>query len=163
MLQRAGLAAALVHDPELLDPRRADERARSGRPQGGARSHRRRERAGRTIFFSTHILSDVETLCDRVCILRQGEVVVSGALGKLLDSGTRRSEIHLSRATPALKVALEKLGGVPRIVGENLVVELEGEQAVREAITRALAEGAAIQSMTPKRETLEELFVRRAL
>ena len=50
---------------------------------------------GRTIFFSTHILNDVETLCDRVTILRAGEVVVSGALDELLNRNVRHTDVVL--------------------------------------------------------------------
>jgi ABC-2 type transport system ATP-binding protein len=50
-----------------------------------------------------------------------------------------------------------------RPLGDSLAVELEGEEALRAALTRALAEGATIESVAPKRETLEDLFVRRAL
>ena len=66
------------------DPRRADEWSRPGRAQRGPRSHPEGKRQRRTIFFSTHILSDVEMLCDHVTILRQGEVVVTGAMAELL-------------------------------------------------------------------------------
>jgi ABC-2 type transport system ATP-binding protein len=163
MLQRAGLAAALVHEPELLI---LDE-PMSGLDPVGRKEVRdlivEEKRAGRTIFFSSHILTDVELLCDRVCILRQGEVVVAGVLRKLLDSGTRRREIHLSGATEALKAALRELGGILRPIGESLAVELDGDEALRSALTSALAEGATIESVAPKRETLEDLFVRRAL
>src|SRR4029079_2718149 len=84
MLQRTGLAAALVADPQLLilaelsvglDP--------VGRKE--VRDVILKERAGgRTIFFSTHILSDVEMMCDHVTILRQGSVVVTGEIRALL-------------------------------------------------------------------------------
>ena len=85
MLQRAGLAAALVADPELLI---LDEPMSGLDPVGrkDVRDLILEERArGKTVFFSTHILSDVETLCDYVTILRQGNVVVSGKLSDLLQ------------------------------------------------------------------------------
>jgi ABC-2 type transport system ATP-binding protein len=163
MLQRAGLAAALVHEPELLI---LDE-PMSGLDPVGRKEVRdlivEEKREGRTIFFSSHILTDVELLCDRVCILRQGEVVVSGVLRKLLDSGTRRKELHISGATEALQTALREQGATLRPIGASLAVEVEGDDALRLALTRALAEGATIESVAPKRETLEDLFVRRAL
>jgi ABC-2 type transport system ATP-binding protein len=80
MLQRVGLAAALVHDPELL----VLDEPMSGLDPVGRKEVRdlllEEKQRGRTVFFSSHILNDVELLCDRVCILRKGEVVVSGAL-----------------------------------------------------------------------------------
>jgi ABC-2 type transport system ATP-binding protein len=163
MLQRAGLAAALVHEPELLI---LDE-PMSGLDPVGRKEVRdlilEEKRAGRTIVFSTHILADVELLCDRVCILRKGEVVVSGVLRKLLDSGAKRSELHLSGASEALLGELLELGGTVRVIGHGVAVEIEGEEKVRAALTRALESGATVESVVPKRETLEELFVRRAL
>ncbi len=163
MLQRAGLAAALVHKPELLI---LDE-PMSGLDPVGRKEVRdliiEEKREGRTIFFSSHILTDVELLCDRVCILRQGEVVVAGVLRKLLDSGARRTEIHLSGATDDLKTALRELGGTLRPIGQSVAVELDGEEKLRQALAKAVEAGATIDSVAPKRESLEDLFVRRAL
>ena len=85
MLQRTGLAAALVSIPEMLildEPMSGLDPV--GRKEVRTSSSPERDR-GRTIFFSTHILSDVEAMCDRVAILREGKVVVSGALQKLLE------------------------------------------------------------------------------
>lgn len=80
MLQRAAIAAALVHDPELL----VLDEPMSGLDPIGRREIRElilaeRER-GRAVLFSTHVLSDAETLCDRVCMLHQGRVVLEGTV-----------------------------------------------------------------------------------
>ncbi len=96
MLQRVGFAAALVHEPELLI---LDE-PMSGLDPVGRKEVRdlivEEKKAGRTVFFSSHILSDVEILCDRLCILRRGEVVVSGAMGDLLGTSGHRFEVARS-------------------------------------------------------------------
>jgi ABC-2 type transport system ATP-binding protein len=164
MLQRVGLAAALVHDPELLV---LDEPMTGLDPVGRkeVRDLIVEEKArGRTVFFSSHILSDVELLCDRVCILRRGEVVVSGLLHELLGKGEgRRSEITLGGASGALREALAPMAHVTRAVGDVLVMEVDGDAQVRAVVERALAAGARLESVAPKRETLEDLFVRRAL
>ena len=163
MLQRAALAAALVHDPGLLI---LDE-PMSGLDPVGRKEVRdlilEEKHRGRTVFFSSHILSDVEMLCDRVCILRKGEVVVAGALGTLLAEGKRRSEVTITGASDSLGGSLASLVQGMRRVGDALVMEVEGEVEVREVVTRALADGARLRSVTPKRETLEDLFVREAL
>jgi len=163
MLQRVGLAAALVHDPELL----VLDEPMSGLDPVGRKEVRdlvlEEKQRGRTVFFSSHILSDVEMLCDRVCILRKGEVVVAGALRELLAEGKRRSEVTIGGASDALRAALAQVAPVTRAAGDVLVMELEGDAAVREVVQRALADGARLESVTPKRETLEDLFVRRAL
>jgi len=163
MGQRVGLAAALVHDPDLLI---LDEPMSGLDPVGrkDVRDLILEERArGKTVFFSTHILSDVETLCDRVCILRKGSVVVSGRLHDLLKSESARSEVAFAAADEAARKALDEAGFPGKTMGDMYVVETEGDAALRNVIDVAHAHGAKIRSVTPKRETLEELFVRRAL
>jgi len=163
MLQRAALAATIVHDPELLI---LDE-PMSGLDPVGRKEVRDiivdEKRRGRTVFFSSHILSDVEMLCDRVCILRRGEVVVAGSLSELLAEGKRRSEVTIAGFSDGLREALGPIAQVTRQVGDSLVMEVEGDAAVRAVVERVLADGARLQSVTPKRETLEDLFVREAL
>jgi ABC-2 type transport system ATP-binding protein len=163
MLQRTGLAAALVGDPELLI---LDE------PMSGLDPVGRKEvrdlivderRQGRTIFFSTHILNDVETLCDEVSILREGRVVVSGRLDALLNRDVRRTDIVLHQASEALAASFTAAGHRTRRSGEALVVETEGEGAVRSVLEASLAAGASVFEVTPRNETLEELFLREAI
>jgi ABC-2 type transport system ATP-binding protein len=163
MLQRVALAAALVHDPELL----VLDEPMSGLDPVGRKEVRdlilEEKHLGRTVFFSSHILSDVEMLCDRVCILRRGEVVVAGALNDLLAKGKRHSEVTIGGASEALRSALAPMARVTRVAGDVIVMEVEGDAAVRDVVARALSQGARLDGITPKRETLEDLFVRRAL
>jgi ABC-2 type transport system ATP-binding protein len=163
MLQRVGLAAALVHDPELL----VLDEPMSGLDPVGRKEVRdlivEEKNGGRTVFFSSHILSDVEMLCDRVCILRQGQVAVSGSLRELLGAGRRRSEVTIGGASQALREALAPLAHVTSVVGDLLVMEVDGDGQVRAVVERAFAEGARLESVAAKRETLEDLFVRRAI
>ena len=169
MLQRVGLAAALVHEPELL----VLDEPMSGLDPVGRKEVRDliegEQRAGRTVFFSSHILSDVEMLCDRVCILRRGEVVVAGRMDELLDAGAhvrargRTTEITLLGVTDATRSALAAKGLVPRAFGNGHVIDADGDEAVKATLESALATGARVESVTPHRETLEDLFVRRAI
>ena len=163
MLQRTGLAAALVADPELLI---LDE-PMSGLDPVGRKEVRdlivEERRRGRTIFFSTHILSDVETLCDRVTILRRGQVVVSGRLGELLNREVRRTDIVLLGASEELESRLAAAGRAVRRDGERLVVEAPGQASVKEVLEAALAAGASVLEAAPRHETLEDLFVREAI
>jgi ABC-2 type transport system ATP-binding protein len=163
MLQRVGLAAALVHDPELL----VLDEPMSGLDPVGRKEVRdlvlEEKKRGRTVFFSSHILSDVEMLCDRVSILRRGEVVVAGELHTLLGAGKRRSEITLANVPPALREALAATEHLTREVGERVVMEVEGDAAVQHVVEQAFEAGARLESVMPKRETLEDLFVRQAL
>src|ERR1019366_4756219 len=98
-----------------------------------------------------------------VCILRQGEVGVAGLLRDLLGSGKRRSEITIGGASEGLREALAPLAHVTRAVGDLLVMEVDGDAQVRAVVERAFVEGARLESVAAKRETLEDLFVRRAL
>jgi ABC-2 type transport system ATP-binding protein len=117
---------------------------------------------GRTIFFSTHILGDVEAMCDRVTILRQGEVVVSGEIRKLLRGEVLRTEIVLAELPVALRPELAGLGELTDRAGV-VVLEVEGDAKVGDALRVALDGGAKVVEVVPRRETLEDLFMRRAL
>jgi ABC-2 type transport system ATP-binding protein len=163
MLQRTGLAAALVADPELLI---LDE-PMSGLDPVGRKEVRdlifEERDAGRTIFFSTHILSDVEAMCDRVSILREGKVVVSGAIRQLLRSDVLRTDVTLAGASRELIDELSAAGFVVRERAEVVAIEVEGESRVGEVLRAALAAGAQVVEVAPRRETLEDLFLRKAL
>ena len=163
MLQRAGLAAALVADPELLI---LDE-PMSGLDPVGRREvrdlilHERSQ--GRTIFFSSHILTDVETLCDRVAILRKGEVVVSGELCDLLHEDVKRTSVTVDGADEALAAFSERQGHRLRRVRGRAVVDVEGDQALQGLLRHMLTGPYRVAEVAPQHETLEDLFVREAL
>ena len=163
MLQRTGFAAAIVHSPELLI---LDE-PMSGLDPVGRKEVRdlivEEARAGRTVFFSSHILSDVELLCDHVCILRKGEVVAGGAMKDLLGAGGRRTELTLVDVPEEAVAELSALAESTQRHGPSLVLDVQGDEAVRKVLERALARGLRIESLIPKRETLEDIFVRKAL
>jgi ABC-2 type transport system ATP-binding protein len=152
-----------VHDPELLI---LDE-PMSGLDPVGRKEVRdlivQEAHANKTVFFSSHILSDVEMLCDAVCILRKGEVVVSGTISELVDKGVRRSEITINAPSDALVSELDRIAAHTTRVGANYVIEVQGEEAIRSVLEKALAAGARIEAVIPKRETLEDIFVRKAL
>lgn len=163
MLQRTALAAALVGDPELLI---LDE------PMSGLDPVGRKEvkdlileerKAGRTIFFSTHILGDVETLCDRVVILRQGRIVVEGKLDDLLRVDSQEVNVVLGGETAALREFCQNSGMSTDNAGGRLRVRLSGRPLVRELLERALAQGIEVEEVAPLHATLEELFVREAI
>lgn len=162
MLQRLALAATLVHEPEILI---LDE-PMSGLDPVGRKDVRdiilQEKRRGRTVFFSSHILTDVEVLCDRVCILRQGEVALGGALSELLTEQTRRREVTLGGVSKEFEIELASIAQITRGSPGMLVLEVDGDAALRDVVERAFAAGARLESVMPKRENLEALFVRRA-
>ncbi|MBK7581589.1 MAG: ABC transporter ATP-binding protein [Myxococcales bacterium] len=163
MLQRTGLAAALVADPELLI---LDE-PMSGLDPVGRKEVRdlilEERKAGRTIFFSTHILSDVETLCDHVTILRQGNVVVSGRLSELLKSDVKRTDVVVVGADEAVEAEVRALGHACRRAADRLIIEVEGERRVNDLLRLVLGKDLPVVEVTPRHETLEDLFVREAI
>jgi ABC-2 type transport system ATP-binding protein len=158
MLQRVGLAQALVNDPELVI---LDE-PMSGLDPLGRHLVRRLilelKDAGKTVFFSTHILSDAETLCDRVAVLRDGQVMASGPLNEILTIDVSHMEVILSGLDAAQVEALGP-GIAARNLGERWRVEAP-EASLHDVIGRALANGGRVLSVLPIRQSLEEFFVR---
>jgi ABC-2 type transport system ATP-binding protein len=163
MLQRTGLAAALVAEPELLI---LDE-PMSGLDPLGRREVRdlifEERRAGRTVLFSSHVLSDVEALCDRVVILRRGEILVEGAVRDLVRRSATITELTLRAKDPSIRAGLSSSARVLREIGDDLVLEVEGEKALGDLCRRALDGGAQIVSAVPRKDSLEDLFVREAV
>ncbi len=155
MVQRVGLAQALVNDPRLLI---LDE-PMSGLDPIGRRLVRdlivAQRRAGKTVLFSTHILSDAETLCDRVAVLRGGRLLSAGPLDELLRLDVAHLEVlvaGLRPGTPGLEAAR------PEPVGERLRLSVE-EGALGRVVALVEAAGGRVLSVQPVRQTLEDYFV----
>jgi ABC-2 type transport system ATP-binding protein len=162
MMQRIGLAQALLHDPELL----VLDEPMSGLDPIGRKEVRDlllelRER-GKTLLFTSHILSDVELLCDRVVIMQQGEITSEGKVHDLLERAGRRVEIRLSGASEALKDSLGTRGTILDDGGGHLTLRVDGQEAVDEVIRISNAAGARLDAMIPERQTLEKLFLENA-
>ncbi len=163
MLQRTGLAAALVADPEMLI---LDE-PMSGLDPVGRKEVRdlifSERDQGRTIFFSTHILGDVEAMCDRVTILRKGEVVVSGEIRELLRGDVLKTDILVAKLSDEGKASLSEAGFTVETRPGLSLISVTGEGAVGKVLRIALAADAEVVEVTPHRETLEDLFMKKAL
>ena len=159
MLQRVGIAQALVHDPQVVF---LDE-PMSGLDPIGRKEIRdlivRLQAEGKTVFMNTHILSDVEMLCDRVAIIVQGAIRYEGDPHAVLDEGERDTEVVLTGVAPALAEAIEaRLGAALRGVGDRIEVRVAPKR-VGELLGDALAGGAEVVSVTPRRATLESVFL----
>ena len=162
MMQRIGLAQALLHDPELL----VLDEPMSGLDPIGRKEVRdllveQRER-GKTLLFTSHILSDVELLCDRIVIMQQGKITSEGQVHDLLETAGRRVEIRLSGASQALKDSLRSRGTVVDGEGGHVTLRVEGQKSVDEVIRISNAAGARLDAMIPERQTLENLFLQKA-
>ena len=150
MLQRMGLAQALVNDPELLildEPTSALDPA--GRVAVRELLLRARER-GKTIFLSSHLLSEVELVCDRVAMLSRGRVVRTGRLRDLLEA-SNQVEIVCRNIPSTLFPAIT-------VDGKLLRLALPKEQG-RRAIEMIWAAGGEIVSVNPSRRSLEDVFL----
>jgi len=158
MLQRVGLAQAILHNPKVVF---LDE-PMSGLDPMGRREVRemiqQMRNEGKTVFFSTHILSDAEALCDRVAVIHQGELRGVGSVAQLTSEAKRKVEIIFCSAT--VPTALTSLGVEARVSGDmvNAVIE-EGQQDTALDILRR--EHIRLISLTPVRGSLEEYYVEK--
>jgi ABC-2 type transport system ATP-binding protein len=160
MLQRVGLAQAVLHDPKVVF---LDE------PMSGLDPMGRREvrdliqqlrSEGKTVFFSTHILSDAEALCDRVGVIYQGELRGVGAVKELTSLKHGQVEITFYAQGRQVPAGLSSLCGHARISGDvvNLVLPEEQQDAALESLR---LNRLKLISLTPVRSSLEEFYVQK--
>jgi len=162
MLQRVGLAQALLNDPEVIV---LDEPMSGLDPLG-----RRDVRAlilelrdqGRTVFFSSHILSDAEALCSRVAILAKGRLAAAGRLSDLQEFAVHGWELVVSGVPPHVLDRLRpRVRSVTAITGDRYSIDLAADGRPEQLLVELTAAGATLVALNPIRETLEDLFVRR--
>jgi ABC-2 type transport system ATP-binding protein len=160
MLQRVGIAQAIIGDPKVVF---LDE-PMSGLDPIGRREVRnlilQLKREGKTIFFSTHILNDVETLCDRIAILNRGTIIGSGTLNELFDQEVSHMEVVTS-GIPADR--LRELAGPDVSVSQNgstSRLELRAEARVSAIVAGIEQASGKIISINPIRQTMEDYFLK---
>jgi ABC-2 type transport system ATP-binding protein len=163
MLQRLGLAQALIHDPELL----IFDEPMSGLDPLGRKEVRdlilQLREQGKTVFFSTHIIPDVETICDRVAVIVKGEVVAAGRVDELLANERTRSIEVVCEGLE--RKNLDPIQGlVSRVVdrGHQCLIVLPEPERLDEAIMAIRSGGGRLISVTPQKGSLEDLFLRQA-
>ncbi len=159
MLQRIGVAQALVHDPTVVF---LDE-PMSGLDPVGRKEVRdiilRLRAEGKTIFMSTHILSDVEMVCDRVAIIAEGKIRYEGAIDEFLHAGEPQVDLVFANLPSEAAARLEERFDA-QLRGHGERVELRiAEKDSREALRVALDAGAELISATPHRVSLESIFL----
>jgi ABC-2 type transport system ATP-binding protein len=163
MMQRLGVCQALLHEPELLI---LDEPFSGLDPIGrkDIRDILLEQRAlGRTLLFTSHVLSDVEMLCDRVALVQRGKITACGTLKDLLRPEVRRVEIELTGVDDALRAQLAAQAEAVRELHQRLMLVVEGDAKVPALLQLAIARGAQVLAVIPHRETLEDLFMRKAV
>jgi len=158
MLQRAGIAQAILHRPKLV----FFDEPMSGLDPLGRREVRdlmeQLKQEGTTVFFSTHILSDAEALCDRVAIIHKGELRGVGAVADLTASVQGKVEVVWQGAQ--IPTSIQALGAECHISGETVraVIPENQQDAAIDVLRR---ERIRLISLTPLRTSLEAYFVEK--
>jgi len=163
MLQRVGLAQALVNDPEIVF---LDE------PMSGLDPIGRREvrdliaslrQEGKTVFMCSHILSDIEVLCDRVAILRSGKLAQVGSLEELRQKTAGRNQVEVVLSGVSEEALRSQLPGGNAFsltsTPAGLRLELKDERDVDAVIVALRKTGGKLVSVQPLKQSLEELFL----
>lgn len=161
MLQRIGIAQALINDPELVV---LDEPMSGLDPAGRAMVrdiilHLREQ--GKTILFSSHILSDVEMICNRIGIITKGKLRETGTVDSLLQRDMKKIEIV------AVNLNSEDIQRIEKIANKTVAFEREimiivSDEKKRDDILKIITtKSGRLQSVENRRETLEDLFMRK--
>jgi ABC-2 type transport system ATP-binding protein len=158
MLQRAGIAQAILHDPRLV----FFDEPMSGLDPLGRREVRdlmeQLKQRGKTVFFSTHILSDAEALCDRVAIIHKGELRGVGTIEEL--TSTVQGKVEIIWQGTVVPASMKALGVECHVSGETVrgVLSERQQDAAIDALRR---ERMRLVSITPLRTSLESYFVEK--
>jgi ABC-2 type transport system ATP-binding protein len=157
MLQRIGIAQAILHDPEFL----VLDEPMSGLDPLGRKEMRelivRLAAQGKTVFFSTHVIPDVEAVCDQVALIRKGTLVGSGSISKFVPKETSKIEIVFSG------IALEQARSAGafvelREIPEGVRAALPGAENLEEVLERLIHLKGRIHWVNPVRPSLEDQF-----
>jgi ABC-2 type transport system ATP-binding protein len=158
MLQRAGIAQAILHQPKVV----FFDEPMSGLDPMGRREVRdlmdQLRQEGKTVFFSTHILSDAEALCDRVAIIHQGELQGVGAVADLTSSVQNNVEIIWQGTS--IPQSLRALGAECHVAGNTVraILREANQDAALETLRR---ERVRLISVVPVRTSLEDYFMQK--
>lgn len=156
MKQRLGVASAVLEDPELLI---LDEPTNGLDPEGAAEMRRfiSSLRGEKTVLFSSHMLGEVEQICDRVGVIRHGKLIAEGTVRELVGE-----EGLLLTAAPLGKAAeiVRELGGVKGVAIENQEIRVSADPArAPEIVNELVAAGVRISEVRRSRRTLEDVFL----
>ncbi len=159
MLQRIGLAQALINDPELVV---LDE------PMAGLDPLGRKQLAdiilglkekGKTIFFSSHILADVQRICNRIAIVNRGSLIFQGSVKDFLGEGIQGAQIVVEGPEKKLSGLIEGGGWEAKVTAEGITLRVKDQHVVDKLMATLPSQGFRVKSVMPIKASLEELFV----
>jgi ABC-2 type transport system ATP-binding protein len=160
MKQRLGLAMALLSDPELLI---LDEPTNGLDPKGIIEIRhiiRRLNEAGKTIFLSSHLLSEIEKLATQVGIIKDGTMIFQGTIQALEQLRMRNLKVQITSSETA-KI-IDCLAGnlaTQRLDDETIMLTLDNREALPELIDKLVGAGIRLYGVSPEKNDLEKLFV----
>jgi ABC-2 type transport system ATP-binding protein len=161
MIQRVGIAQTLINDPDLVF---LDE-PMSGLDPLGRREVRevilRLKERRKTVFFSTHILSDAETLCDRVAVLHHGRLQGCGELNTILRLGVSTTELVLDGPSPEVMAELMPYASSVIRTGERVRLEIAHESQVQVTLEILMRGKTKLISVNPVKRSLEDYFLQK--
>jgi ABC-2 type transport system ATP-binding protein len=158
MVQRLGIAQSLIGDPELL----VLDEPTSGLDPSGRKEVRdlllALKNAGKTIFLSSHLLSEVEQLSDEAVIIDRGRVVRAGAMKDLLETGNQ-VEVVATEINEELATVLRELGAKVERSSQGVRI-IVGSERKRELVERLWLQGSDVVRLNPVKGTLEDLYMK---
>lgn len=158
MTQRIGLAQAIIHEPQLVlldEPTSALDPVGRREVRDLIRSLRAR---GMTVFLNSHLLSEVEMVCDRVAIVDRGRVVRSGRLQDLLG-GLPELRVSVDRVDPALLELMGSFGKILDIRDSTLTLGVETMDTAAQLADALVRGGYCLYALVPSHQSLEDVFI----
>ena len=160
MLQATKLACALVHDPEILicdEPTNGlDQRAREFMLQT---LNRTVNEGNRSVLMSSHVMDDVQDLCDSIVMIHKGRIVVQSSIDALVEQVDKEVEMVIWGGASKMEEALSSKGLETRRLGRVIRIKVESDSTVEKALEAAVSAGVQVRQMKEYEPDLEDVFL----
>jgi len=160
MLQATKLACALVHDPDILicdEPTNGlDQRARSFMLQT---LNRTVKEGNRSVLMSSHVMDDVEDLCDSIVMIHKGRIVVQSNIDDLVEQVDKEVEMVIWGGASKMESELSSMGLENRRLGRVIRIKVEDDSTVEKALQAAVSAGVQVRQMKEYEPDLEDIFL----
>ena len=160
MLQATKLACALVHDPDILicdEPTNGlDQRARSFMLQT---LNRTVKEGNRSVLMSSHVMDDVQDLCDSIVMIHKGRIVVQSSIDDLVEQVDKEVEMVIWGGASKMEEALSSKGLETRRLGRVIRIKVESDSTVEKALEAAVSAGVQVRQMKEYEPDLEDVFL----